>query len=76
MPTPLPIIIPFAPGPPETARLHGDRLGKNGSSGMLNCREVTQICSEEMERPLAVREHVALRVHLMMCSGRGNSWTW
>jgi hypothetical protein len=36
---------------------------------MLSCREVTELCSAEMERPLGVGERVSLRTHLMMCSG-------
>jgi len=39
---------------------------------MLNCKEVTTLCSQEMERPLRWREQVSLRVHLMMCSGCTN----
>jgi predicted anti-sigma-YlaC factor YlaD len=39
---------------------------------MLNCKEVTEICSRELEQPLGLREKVALRTHLMMCSGCTN----
>ena len=39
---------------------------------MLNCQEVTRICSDEMERPLRLGERTALHVHLMMCSGCTN----
>lgn len=39
---------------------------------MLNCKEVTELCSQEMERPLGVRERVSLGTHLMMCSGCTN----
>ena len=39
---------------------------------MPNCKGVTQLCSQEMERPLRVRELVSLRAHLMMCSGCTN----
>ena len=39
---------------------------------MLNCKEVTELCSHEMERPLRLGEHVSLRTHLMMCSGCTN----
>ena len=35
---------------------------------MLNCREVTELCSQEMERPLRLGERMSLHVHLMMCS--------
>lgn len=36
---------------------------------MLNCKEVTEVCSTEMERPLRLGEQVSLRTHLMMCTG-------
>lgn len=36
---------------------------------MLNCKEVTKLCSQEMERSLLLQERVSLRMHLMMCSG-------
>ncbi len=39
---------------------------------MLNCREVTELCSQEMERSLRLREQVSLGTHLMMCSGCTN----
>jgi predicted anti-sigma-YlaC factor YlaD len=34
---------------------------------MLNCREVAELCSEEMERPLRIGERVSMSTHLMMC---------
>jgi hypothetical protein len=36
---------------------------------MLNCKEVTEVCSAEMERTLRLGEQVSLRTHLMMCTG-------
>lgn len=39
---------------------------------MLSCKEVTEVCSAEMERPLKLGEQVSLRTHLMMCSGCSN----
>lgn len=39
---------------------------------MLNCREVTELCSQEMDRSLRLGEQVSLRAHLMMCSGCTN----
>ncbi len=36
---------------------------------MLNCKEVTEVCSAEMDRPLRLGEQVSLRTHLMMCTG-------
>ena len=39
---------------------------------MLNCKEVTELCSEEMERPLRMGERVSLTTHLMMCTACTN----
>lgn len=39
---------------------------------MLNCKEVTELCSQEMERELGLGERFSLRTHLMMCSGCSN----
>jgi hypothetical protein len=39
---------------------------------MLNCREVTHLCSQELERPLGFWERLSLRAHLMMCDGCSN----
>ena len=39
---------------------------------MLNCRQVTEVCSNELERPLGIGEQVSLRTHLMMCTGCSN----
>lgn len=39
---------------------------------MLNCHEVTQLCSQELERPLGLWERLSLRAHLMMCDGCSN----
>ncbi len=36
---------------------------------MLSCKEVTQVCSDELERPLKLGEQASLRLHLMMCTG-------
>jgi hypothetical protein len=36
---------------------------------MLSCKEVTAVCSAEMEQPLKLGEKVSLRTPLMMCSG-------
>ena len=34
---------------------------------MLNCREVTQLASEALDRKLSLKERIGLRFHLMMC---------
>ncbi|MFZ2650593.1 MAG: hypothetical protein WA210_10870 [Burkholderiaceae bacterium] len=39
---------------------------------MLSCRQVTVVCSAEMERSLRLGEHVSLRVHLIRCTGCTN----
>ena len=39
---------------------------------MLNCREVTELCSRELEEPLRLAERIGLRTHLLMCSGCSN----
>lgn len=39
---------------------------------MLNCKEVTHLCSDELERPLRLRERMALKVHLLLCKGCAN----
>jgi len=39
---------------------------------MLKCKEVTELCSQEMERSLGVREQMSLGTHLMMCSNCTN----
>jgi predicted anti-sigma-YlaC factor YlaD len=39
---------------------------------MLNCKTVTELCSQELERELAIGERVGVQAHLMMCSGCSN----
>lgn len=39
---------------------------------MLNCKKVTEMCSQEMERDLLLQEQVPLRLHLMLCSDCSN----
>ena len=39
---------------------------------MLKCVEVTELCSQELERPLRLAEQVSLGVHLTMCTGCSN----
>lgn len=39
---------------------------------MLNCQEVTKLCSQELERQLRMGEQLSLRMHLMMCTGCTN----
>jgi predicted anti-sigma-YlaC factor YlaD len=39
---------------------------------MLNCDKVTQLCSDELERPLSLWERASLKMHIMMCKGCAN----
>ena len=39
---------------------------------MLNCQEVTRLFSESQERSLSLKERMALKMHVMMCSGCRN----
>ncbi|MBA5604208.1 zf-HC2 domain-containing protein [Duganella sp. FT3S] len=39
---------------------------------MLNCREITTLYSESMERKLTLAEQISVRMHVMMCSGCRN----
>ncbi|MDE2083126.1 MAG: hypothetical protein KGI90_17405 [Burkholderiales bacterium] len=39
---------------------------------MLTCKEVTALCSQELERRLGLGEQVSLHSHLLMCSGCTN----
>lgn len=39
---------------------------------MLNCKDVTAMCSREMEQPLRLGEKLGLHTHLMMCTGCSN----
>ncbi len=46
---------------------------------MLSCKQVTEVCSDELDRPLKIGEKLAMRSHLMMCRGctqyRRQLWT-
>jgi hypothetical protein len=35
---------------------------------MLNCKQVSQIISQSLDRNLTLRERFALRVHLLICA--------
>lgn len=47
-------------------------MGLLRGTNMLNCREVTELCSLELEHPLRLMQRVSLETHLMMCSGCNN----
>ena len=36
---------------------------------MLSCWQATRLFSESQERPLSLRERMALRLHVAVCSG-------
>ena len=39
---------------------------------MMNCRQASELCSDAMDRSLRLGEKMALRTHLLMCSGCAN----
>lgn len=39
---------------------------------MLNCKQNTELLSQALDRPITVREKLAIRLHLMMCRGCRN----
>ena len=39
---------------------------------MLTCKNATKLMSKSQEKPLVLKERVALKFHLMMCSGCSN----
>lgn len=39
---------------------------------MMNCKQATQLMSQELDRPLRWHERMALRFHVMMCDGCSN----
>ena len=39
---------------------------------MLNCQQATRLISESQERTLSLQERIALKMHVMMCTGCSN----
>jgi predicted anti-sigma-YlaC factor YlaD len=39
---------------------------------MMNCNQTTRLASDSLERRLTLRERLALRIHVTMCSGCRN----
>jgi hypothetical protein len=39
---------------------------------MMSCRKATHLMSQELDRKLSTRERMALRFHVLMCSGCTN----
>ena len=44
-------------------------MGTLGGLAMLNCKEMTEVCSAELDRPLRLGEQISMHTHLMMCTG-------
>lgn len=41
---------------------------------MLNCRQATELMSQELDRPLSLGERLGLRLHVLICTGCSNYW--
>lgn len=39
---------------------------------MLNCKQNSELLSQSLDRPVSLREKMAMRMHLMMCRGCRN----
>lgn len=39
---------------------------------MMNCKQATELMSQELDRTLSWNERMALRFHVMMCNGCSN----
>ncbi len=39
---------------------------------MMNCKQATQLMSQELDRQLRWHERLALKLHVMMCDGCTN----
>lgn len=39
---------------------------------MMSCQQATRLISESQDRPLSLSEKMALKVHVMMCTGCKN----
>lgn len=39
---------------------------------MLNCRQATELMSQEQDRPLSLAERLGLRLHVLICTGCSN----
>lgn len=39
---------------------------------MLNCKQNSALLSQSLDRPITLREKMAMRMHLMMCRGCRN----
>ncbi|MEJ2453577.1 MAG: zf-HC2 domain-containing protein [Candidatus Thiodiazotropha sp.] len=39
---------------------------------MMNCKQATQLMSQEMDRELSWHERLALKLHVLMCDGCAN----
>lgn len=39
---------------------------------MLNCKQSSELLSQALDRPITVREKLAIRLHLLICDGCRN----
>jgi hypothetical protein len=39
---------------------------------MLNCKQATELMSQEQDRPLRLGERFGLRLHVLICTGCSN----
>jgi predicted anti-sigma-YlaC factor YlaD len=39
---------------------------------MIDCKHNTELLSQSYDRPITLRERIAMRMHLMMCRGCRN----
>lgn len=39
---------------------------------MLNCKQATELMSQEQDRPLTLSERIGLRLHVWICIGCAN----
>ncbi|MFA7351603.1 MAG: zf-HC2 domain-containing protein [Methylotenera sp.] len=40
---------------------------------MMNCKEASQLMSQELDRKLSWREVIALKLHITLCDGCANA---
>lgn len=35
---------------------------------MLSCQSAAELISQQLDRPLSIREHISLKIHLLICT--------
>lgn len=58
--------------PAQLERVPGEPLVLEEGLVMLNCHKATRLISESQERTLSLQERLALKIHVMMCTGCSN----